>query len=1051
MNLVKQLCASLLGRVSGNLPLSILISVIVVICGLNYTPGSFLTGWDTLHPEFDFSLNLKRVLFGVFREEQGLGAVAGHSHMADLPRILYLFVSSLFLPTSFLRYFYFFTTLILGPIGVYAFLSRTLFKDKPTTQKQVFSSLGGAFYFLNLGTLQHFYVPFEMFATLYAGLPWLLFTAINYLEKGSKKYLACFGLVTFLATPMAYAATLWYGFFGYFLLFLSSSLLLNNFNRLQLKRSLLLIVTTVLLNSYWLLPNLHLLSTSGVFVANAKMNQLFSENAFLYDKKFATLDNAALLQGFLFDWQEYEGGKFTDLLNEWQAHINNPLIFELGIIFACIGALGLIASIKHRNLYVLSLLVPFAFVFIFLIHSYPPFAWIFSFLRDKLEIFREGLRFPWTKFSIEVMFSYTIFFSYGVYVLYGQLEKRLNYYHYKAIYPTFALTLLALIVFMWPAFQGNLLSKSMRVHIPGEYFDLFNWFGKQPENQRIAKMPIPGHFGWEYYDWNFEGAGFLWFGLKQPILERDFDRWNPNNENYYWELSYALYSQNKILFENVFEKYQIQWLIVDKNIIHPTSPRALFADEIKQTIDSSPKFVHRVSFGDIDVYQVNPNVPIKGFVYTADTLPNLGPVYKWNNYDRGFLDFGHYKTDESFDVYYPFRSLFSGKNSTDIEYNLTETQDSFLLTGSFQKGKFKDHYLRVPQLQSQELLEVNGGDFNQINLLSPEIYQTDSTIELAVPKVNGYGNKIIDPSGLVSDKSSLAVKNCNQKEGGAVENRVLIENEKTFLRLLAKNANNCTASIWIPDLPNEFGYVITAQARNVKGKSLLFWLENLNNRRADIESPLNVSNRGWNTYRFTQPPMQFDDTGYMLHFDNMSIGNDTSVNDLGPISIYPFPYNFASGFALVPQSYNPSTQFRNNMGVTHPNPGLYEIILNDESSEGEHLILSQAFDKGWKAYRVSKFINPYMASVFGKSIDKHVLVNNWGNGWVLPELQNEKIVLIYTPQYFQMFGFLTFISTVFWLMPQIVIRLSFASNVMRPVLGFIYALKSLRTSGKLKN
>ncbi|MFA6369019.1 MAG: hypothetical protein WCX20_01410, partial [Candidatus Shapirobacteria bacterium] len=54
----------------------ILVLTCLLICFLNYTPDTFLTGWDTIHPEFNFSLNFSRLFSGVWRQEQGLGAVA---------------------------------------------------------------------------------------------------------------------------------------------------------------------------------------------------------------------------------------------------------------------------------------------------------------------------------------------------------------------------------------------------------------------------------------------------------------------------------------------------------------------------------------------------------------------------------------------------------------------------------------------------------------------------------------------------------------------------------------------------------------------------------------------------------------------------------------------------------------------------------------------------------------------------------------------------------------------------------------------------------------
>ncbi len=164
-------------------PVFVLFIISLLVCLANYTPGTFLSGWDTLHPEFNFGLNFQRTFFGVFRVEQGLGAVAGHSDMADLPRIILLYISHFVLPLSFLRYFYIFLNLILGPIGMYFLLQRFFLKQKTA------SFLGGLFYLLNLGTLQIFNVPFEMFTTLFAALPFMFYYALKYLDENNRRFI----------------------------------------------------------------------------------------------------------------------------------------------------------------------------------------------------------------------------------------------------------------------------------------------------------------------------------------------------------------------------------------------------------------------------------------------------------------------------------------------------------------------------------------------------------------------------------------------------------------------------------------------------------------------------------------------------------------------------------------------------------------------------------------------------------------------------------------------------------------------------------------------
>ncbi|HYM65448.1 MAG TPA: hypothetical protein VES68_03115, partial [Candidatus Sulfotelmatobacter sp.] len=261
-------------------PVFILLIISLLVCIANYTPGTFLSGWDTLHPEFNFGLNFQRTLFGVFRVEQGLGAVAGHSHMADLPRIIFLYISHFIIPLSFLRYFYIFLNLILGPIGMYFLLERFFLKQKTA------SFLGGLFYLLNLGTLQIFNVPFEMFTTLFASLPLIFYFALGYLDGREYriKNLLFLGFISLLNSPSAYAATLWYVFFLCFFTYFFVNFLIEKKDKHSLKHFLILIFVLVLTNLFWIMPNIYFILTHGKEVAHANINRLFSDQAFLKNK-----------------------------------------------------------------------------------------------------------------------------------------------------------------------------------------------------------------------------------------------------------------------------------------------------------------------------------------------------------------------------------------------------------------------------------------------------------------------------------------------------------------------------------------------------------------------------------------------------------------------------------------------------------------------------------------------------------------------------------------------------------------------------------------------
>jgi len=88
-------------------------------------------------------------------------------------------VKTKILPASFLRYFWTFAMLAIGPLGVYFFVRSLISKSYP-------AFVGAMFYIFNLVTVQTFFTPFETFVSFYGFLPWLLLFATSYLKTGNQ-------------------------------------------------------------------------------------------------------------------------------------------------------------------------------------------------------------------------------------------------------------------------------------------------------------------------------------------------------------------------------------------------------------------------------------------------------------------------------------------------------------------------------------------------------------------------------------------------------------------------------------------------------------------------------------------------------------------------------------------------------------------------------------------------------------------------------------------------------------------------------------------------
>ncbi|MDC0449019.1 hypothetical protein OAL67_00195 [bacterium] len=727
----------------------IIVLVALFISYQNYTPDTFLTGWDTLHPEFNYKIYLGRILDGVWQEHQGLGAVASQAHAAELPRILILLILDIFLKMSQIRYAYAFLMLILGPLGVYFFIRDVILKKRLPPAKSLGAFAGGLFYLLNLGTLQHFYAPLEMFLTHYGLLGWVFLYACKYFENGSKKDLLIFSIVSLFIAPQAHTATLFYAFFGVFVLFFG---FLSLSQSSGFKRSSVLILVTLLINAFWFLPNIYFVVNHGREIQQSKIHALFSEEAFLQNKKFGNMRDVAVLKNFLFNWGEYVGNNsYGDLLDEWENHLNMGVNQEVGyaiFIIICIGALTALISKNKYSIPVALITITSIF---FLLNVNPPFGFIFKFLQEHVPLFKEAIRFPFTKFSIILMLSYGVFFGYFFGNI-GTLIERVKWG--KVPLYTFFVGVVAflLVDYMLPAFNGYLVSPSMRVTIPARYFDLFEYFENQPDQGRIVKFPMHSLWGWAYHDWGqgstgdmgYQGAGFMWFGVKQPTLDREFDRWNLKNEQYYREMSTAVYSQNPGLFESYLQKYNVNWILVDESIVHPGSDgTVLFYDQIGALLEESPRITLEKDFGQgLVVYKVSMGEESTEFSYAGPEFFKDSTDYIYrresnyalseeNNYPFvGILEIdesissGIVTSDETGISFKPPDSLDLSHENVPIVFDLSLVNLDTVWNIVFKRGSWVQH---VPL----EDFNFNGNTFISISeRVFPVVNTESSEIEL---------------------------------------------------------------------------------------------------------------------------------------------------------------------------------------------------------------------------------------------------------------------------------------------------------------------------------
>jgi len=824
----------------------ILVLITLFICYKNYTPGTYLTGWDTLHPEFDYGIYWKRIISGAWQSHQGLGSPASQAHASEIPRVLVIWILDIFFAKNTIRYIFAFLMLILGPLGVFFFLKRIIFKNINDAASNIGSFLGGLFYLLNLGTLQHFNVPLEMFLVQYAFLGWAFLFLTSFYRSGNRKDLVWFSLITLFGAPQAHTPTLFYVYAMFLFLYLFLMIMLDLFSKEKsipdgwskyLKRGILLFLLTLLINSFWLFPNLYYGIVKGGEVPLSKIHHLFSEEAFLVNKKYGNIKDISILKNFLFDWGVYTNDdSYGSLLKPWVMHLKVPFVSALGYFLAILILLGVIFSvIKRKKELIPWIIVGFVSIF-FILNVNPPFGFLFVFFQENIPLFKELFRFPFTKFSIFLIYVYALFIGYASYSIINFLNRL-----FKKLSGAFVLIVITFSItyFSLPAFEGNLINPAMRVKIPDRYFEMFKYFDEDDRYGRVLHLPIHSFWGWVTYSWGnrvgYQGAGFLWFGIKQPLIDREFDRWNIANEQPYREISTAIYSQNEKLLKEYFEKYKVRWLLFDKSVLAPgMDEKVLFHNEIETLLSKINSISLAKDFGDgLEVYEYRPDRN-----YEISESSNNSHYVSGNSlfkeyYDPIYTEYGDYISGKSQShQFVGFNSVNENIDSSlvhsdeklvhfKLPYGDNIIDESGTLSLSLFLKKYQDNNTYV-EIKFNDIvlnkipLNIEAGveyflkfneDYFSINNLNSSGYIGNSTVSLKNPSkyiLYNKGEKISIDKILYSN-----LENCDVSGYGSYASYSLSRLESGF-KISSKNTVACVTSSISKFLTNNYtGSVLT--------------------------------------------------------------------------------------------------------------------------------------------------------------------------------------------------------------------------------------------------
>jgi hypothetical protein len=954
----------------------LLIAVVIALFAANYQLGTRLAGWDNLQTELNPGLAVKRAILAVWEEHQSFGLVSGMAHASDLVRSLFLWIVSFILPQNTIRYFFYFLMLAVGTTGVFK-LFESVGMNK---EKRVIAFIAALFYLFNLGSVQMNALPYEPFLVFFAFLPWEAWIFIRLLS--SSKYFVLFLLINLLATPQAYLQTI---FFVYILILgcIFLGILISSVKKKAVvRKALFLFALIFVINSFWILPQMYFLKTSGDVIQTSKTNLLATEDVFFQNREKGTLDSFVKLEGFYYDLYNSQEKQFFEA---WKNHFAKPFFQPLPYLFAFIVILGFLNKKPYR----LSFIFSYLLITIALLNATFPFSEINDLLRNNTFI-NQIFRSPFTKFIIPASLVTSYFFASGidlVITLISRISKKL---YRPILYLCSFVFLTSVILYALPVFDGQYLSPEMKVRIPEDYLELIEYFKGEDKNKRIALLPDYTFWGWFFHQWGYNGSGFLWYGIEQPITSRTFDVWSAKSESFFWENKTALEAEDLKKFNQVLEKYRIDYIVLDHSLLPVSSTlKGMQYERINTLLAENMKTTLVKKWQYFSLYRVKHNQPIDNFITVKNSLPNIGPIIRLTNEDNIYADFGDYQTNPlgEYDYYYPFLDLTTQTRVKGSGWKLEETTDNFIVSRTTDFD-FSNYELEIPSVSEPFYLYKE-----------KEVEEYQNTLKYLLD--GRYLTVFIKKLPINSFALTKAKVTNLQANMGKIEE---VKDKRSFS---VKAVNGATASFGYdaPYLEQRYGYLVKIDNLNLSGRRLFFYIMDLTKKQSYLEDRLINDNE----YYILNPKYQWG-LGYNFVFQGNSYKNIASENLLNDLTIYTFPYQEIKNVRLVRKDgVSLNKQPVSAIQTRKINYFTYEAVIPENLlNQNNTLILYQAFSPGWKAYITPH--NTFLPFVFGQELKDHTTVNNWANGWFLNSestvlSQNKaKITLVFWPQYLEFLG-----------------------------------------------
>ncbi len=390
------------------------------------------------------------------------------------------------------------------------YLTTTLLGNRPLLLKRLAGLISGVFYMLNPYVAINIMPIRQTSFIIYAFLPLILGLFIKGLnEKKSLKFAVIAAFCMLLATSVyvdpSYALLTFLPLLIYLIFFI-----LTNPKRAALFSSLKFatgfMITWILLNLYWLLPDAYFSSNELANVASA-----YSSVGVAFQSA-VQLNSAPILGAMrLLGYWGLDSGSKGDPYFVWSSAYQNPLLIIISFIVPFLAFIPTL--LKPRNKHVL-FFASFALISLLLVNgSYSPLGnLIFSYI----PLFEVFFSTPYLRFGMYVSLAYAFLIGFALSEFFNRFKSHLKKVGGLARpiisgAPIVFILFLIVGVYAFPLWTGDVIRpsttviQSSRYQMPTYYQAASDWLGTDASDFKIIVLPI-SKIGYAEFKW--ENGGY---------------------------------------------------------------------------------------------------------------------------------------------------------------------------------------------------------------------------------------------------------------------------------------------------------------------------------------------------------------------------------------------------------------------------------------------------------------------------------------------------------------------------------------------------------------